>query len=371
MDNNLQENTKSSNKTIKMNLKTLFGLGIGCVLLICISVTIKLGQKIDKPQDPIKEDYKFIEWQLDGKTYDFDQEINKDITLKAVWEIQLTDEIYTITFNSVGGSEVVEQKVNGNGKVLKPENPIKTHNKFVAWLLDGEEYDFNSLVKKDITLVADWVMLPNHDVTFDSDGGDQNYSIVVFEGDTVSKPDDPVKAGYRFVEWQKDGQKYNFETPIIKDITIKAKYEENKKYTVTFKDGDNVISTQSVEENKKVTKPSDPTKANYSFAGWTLNGNDFDFNIPISGDITLIAKWSDVTICKVTLLDNSDGRQNNMADLKVKCGSTIAQSQVEEAIKNYCETVNKSCNNIQWVYNGEKYSYNMVVNKDIILVYNG
>ena len=39
-----------------------------------------------KPTNPTKEGYKFIEWTLDGKTYDFNNKVDKDITLVAKWE---------------------------------------------------------------------------------------------------------------------------------------------------------------------------------------------------------------------------------------------------------------------------------------------
>lgn len=50
---------------------------------------IKEG-KIIKPTNPTRKGYKFIEWQLDGKTFNFDTVITKNITLKAVWEKEVT-----------------------------------------------------------------------------------------------------------------------------------------------------------------------------------------------------------------------------------------------------------------------------------------
>ena len=65
------------------------------------------------------------------------------------------------------------------------------------------------------------------------------------------------------------------------------------KYTVTFDalGGASTIKTE-VNEGSTVTKPEDPTREHYSFDGWYLNGEKFDFSIPIKSDITLVAKWS-------------------------------------------------------------------------------
>ena len=69
-------------------------------------------------------------------------------------------------------------------------------------------------------------------VTFESDG-----SVVstqeVKKNKTATKPSDPTKEGYEFVEWQLDGARYVFSTKVTKDITLKALWEKEvcKKHT--------------------------------------------------------------------------------------------------------------------------------------------
>ncbi len=46
---------------------------------------IKKGGKATKPADPTKANNEFVEWRLDGVAYNFDNVLNKDITLKAFW----------------------------------------------------------------------------------------------------------------------------------------------------------------------------------------------------------------------------------------------------------------------------------------------
>ena len=312
---------KKPKKEVRMNLKTLFGLGLGVVGLIVViiiiamsfcgkkytvsfdtdggskiaSIRVKEGKKLTLPNDPTKKDYTFVEWQLDGKKFDTNTKISKNIKLKAIWEVHLTDDIFTITFNTKGGTPIESQEVNGNGQVLKPEDPTKENSKFVEWQLDGKTYNFDSLVKKDITLEAKWSMLPTYNVKFDTDGGNKVPTQVVSEGGTVEKPQDPVKDGYVFVEWKKSGQKYNFETPVVEDMVLVAKYEEAKMYTVTFDtDGGTTIEPQTVQEKNKVTKPQDPTKEGYAFVRWELDGVPYNFDKEVEKDITIKAIWSEI-----------------------------------------------------------------------------
>lgn len=64
---------------------------------------------------------------------------------------------YTVTFDSNGGSDVSAQIVLPGGKAVKPANPTKSGVGFVNWQLDGEEYDFDTPVNSDITLVATYI----------------------------------------------------------------------------------------------------------------------------------------------------------------------------------------------------------------------
>lgn len=67
-------------------------------------------------------------------------------------------------------------------------------------------------------------------------------------------------------------------------------------YTVNFEtNGGSAISPVKVPNGNKVASPADPTRAYYAFEGWYSDINltqAFDFNTPISEDITLYAKWT-------------------------------------------------------------------------------
>ena len=52
-------------------------------------------------------------------------------------------------------------------------------------------------------------------VTFDTRGGSAIEEVEVKKGKKVSKPEDPVKEGYDFVEWQLDGDTYDFSTKAL------------------------------------------------------------------------------------------------------------------------------------------------------------
>jgi len=76
-------------------------------------------------------------------------------------EVKLTivksnNPLYTVTFNSNGGSSILSQLVEENNKARKPDSPTKEGYNFNGWYYNNEEFDFNSAITKDITLIAKW-----------------------------------------------------------------------------------------------------------------------------------------------------------------------------------------------------------------------
>ncbi len=62
-------------------------------------------------------------------------------------------------------------------------------------------------------------------------------------------------------------------------------------YAVTFDYADGSSETVSYPQNKPAAMPDDPQREQYSFAGWFIGGSGYDFAKPLTGNITLTAKW--------------------------------------------------------------------------------
>lgn len=126
--------------------------------------TISENGKVKKPANPTKDGYTFISWTLNSKTYNFNQKVTSNITLKATWKKNATEVIeekeYIISFDTDGGNAVNSQKIKENSKVTKPSDPTKDKYKFLGWYLDDELYSFDAKVTKDITLKAKWEYVP-------------------------------------------------------------------------------------------------------------------------------------------------------------------------------------------------------------------
>jgi hypothetical protein len=92
-------------------------------------------------------------------------------------------------------------------------------------------------------------------------------------------------------------------------------------YTVTFDanggefaDGDGTMTmtapengTLTLPENETLTPPPPTTLGEYQFDGWHSAGEPFTAGTPVSGDITVSAKWLSPLDLIAAYLDSADG----------------------------------------------------------------
>ena len=119
--------------------------------------TIETGKVATKPTDPKKEGYVFKGWYLGDNEFNFSTTITKDITLTAKWEKEQEKVVtYTVTFDTVGGSAVKAQTIETGKVATKPADPVKEGYAFKGWYLGDNEFNFSTIIAKDITLTAKW-----------------------------------------------------------------------------------------------------------------------------------------------------------------------------------------------------------------------
>lgn len=105
----------------------------------------------------------------------------------------------------------------------------------------------DSKVKNGDTVYVKWT-INKYTVTFmDGEKVLETFTNVT-HGDTVTAPEVPKKDGKTFIKWDTDFSK------VTSDLTINAVYDVDT-FTVTFKDGEKVLETQTVEYEAAATAP--------------------------------------------------------------------------------------------------------------------
>ena len=196
----------------------------------------------------------------------------------------------------------------GEETISLPANPKKDGFEFDGWYWDENTWErpftanslLNEKLTSDMRVYAKWkdaeTEKQEYVVTFNSMGGTAIDSVTVTEGSLLARPAEPSYTGFVFNGWYKDEDctvSWVFETDTVtSSITLYAGWIEETAttFTVTYKDGETVLYTRKVAENNTAENIA-VTKEGHTFKGWLLNNAEYDFTVPVTEDIILVAKW--------------------------------------------------------------------------------
>ena len=237
---------------------------------------IVYGQDATEPTNPVRYGYEFVGWDQDLEN------ITSDLIINAVYKINE----YTITFNSNGGNKI-NTIIQNYGTNLYLPTPVKEGHDFFGWYSkNGTLYNNDNKLEKNLDLYAKW-SLKTYKVTFVDYNDTELFITYAQHGTTIIEPNNPVRAGYEFIGWNKDI------ISIKNELKVKALYKPST-FTISFDSlGGEEIDDITVSYDEEIVLPS-TAKDGYDFKGWiyedeTLN-DTFVYNY--LSDITLKALWT-------------------------------------------------------------------------------
>ena len=241
------------------------------------------------------------------------------LTITLAEPVEPEPDTYTVTFDAgEGATSPNAQTVTSGEKATKPSpDPTRTGYTFAGWFAEGADaaYDFDAAVTGDLELTAKWALkAPTVSVTASDDAPVEGETVTLTanvthdltEGITYAyawtKGDAPVEdAAEATLEVTGSGTYVVTVTATDADgLTatatgeIELTFAPKPTYTVTFDDGVNEPTTQTVTDGEKATKPADPTRTGYTFVGWFAEGAEtaYDFDAAVTGNLTLTARWT-------------------------------------------------------------------------------
>ena len=192
-----------------------------------------------------------------------------------------------------------------------------------------------------------------------------SYSLV-FVGNTVPLPADPVKEGYDFVGWYYGTQnEHNSNSsckaydgaPIYADTSLHAHFKI-KTFSVTFDSaGGSSVSAKKVDWNTSVSAPTCERKG-YDFLGWYLSDGTKYTGQAIKADTVLIAHWQ---IQKFTVTFYVDGEEYDTVE--VEYGTALSEV---ESLANSLGLRVKSYSPVAGEALGDSITYDLNVNADTV-----
>ena len=261
---------------------------------------------------PTKTGHNFDKWVIAGteEEYDFSAKLVDNVALEATW----TPILYTITFNSNGGTAVDKieayYEADISAKLPLDENMVKAGYTFGGWLKNGVAYELPATMPAEsFRLDANWIA-----------AGDTAYTVNIYLMDTTgaygSEPSNTVPGSGTTGElatydapatlegFTLDEAKSVLSKTIAADgTTVLEAYYKRNVHTVTFSNtydatyvGD---SAGTYYYEMMITAPSnEPVREGHSFGGWYTDINDEttklvagETKVP-DGNVTYIAKWN-------------------------------------------------------------------------------
>ncbi len=250
---------------------------------------------------------------------------------------------------------------------------------FDKWLLNGEEFDFDTAITEPITLVASYKPLPGTpDLYIVS--STQAHDYFLYENDLFYYHlfiDLDEYDGYDVFEISddseipvttRDGEYYvvSIDTNATKIYMARAYVmsegekwygpESNRiiihpvKFTVTFDTvGGSQVPSQIIPYGGYAIEPdstSEPLKNGFTFTGWEYEGEPFEFETtPITGDITITATWENNITRPVISRENID----SIYHFRLSLGNH----------NDYCSNLSGECNKLStdnyWISGYEIY----------------
>lgn len=275
-----------------------------------------------KPFSPEKVGYVFDGWaKQNGELFDFNTPITSNMTLKAKYS--LDDKKYCLVSFEANGGSSVPAKLAYKGETISIPLSVKDDYILEGWYTDSaltNKFTESTPVNTDITLYAKWTearTVTFFRVTFNPDNGESTFTQAVMANTCAIKPQDPEKAGYKFVNWVKeDGSTFNFNEQVSANVTLKADYikVDETKYVVSFEtNGGSTVSSIVVNPNSTILPPLS-TKDNYILEGWYIDQKyetKFTKDTVINSDLTLYAKWTSTDVDKyyIVTFDSDNGNQ--------------------------------------------------------------
>ncbi|NMI06828.1 hypothetical protein HF638_22840 [Paenibacillus sp. SZ31] len=248
------------------------------------SQSVSEGDTATIPDAPTRAGHVFNGWYSQAglnEAYSFMTPVMTNLTLYAKWTA-----IYTVSFNSNGGSSVADQTMESGSTAIEPTVPTRDGYTFNGWYSDiglNEAYSFTTSVTGNRTLYAKWTF-DSHMVSFESNGGTAVASQVVAPNGNAVEPAPLKWAGYRFDGWYSDRDLeivYDFGTPVTADIRLYAKWtmtswlqvggelELNSKSNIVF-DSQGTPYMAYIKDNNEVSV------VQYKGGTWQPVGNQSD-----------------------------------------------------------------------------------------------
>ena len=332
---------------------------------------VNYNAKVEPVTNQGKTGYTFKYWSKEkgGEEYNFNTLVTENITIYAVYNINK----YTVTFKNYDGSTLQEETLEYRTlPKYKGEAPTREKTKEYTYTFKGWDKEITEVTDNEIYIATYTETKNKYNVKF------TNYDGSILQEETLEYGTLPVYKGEVPTREKTDEYTYTFKnwnkeiTEVTDNEIYIATYTETKNnYTVIYMDGETEYTRKEVNYGETVSEEV-INKDHNIYRGWTLEGNIYDFNTPVTKNITIKSsfelvespiiestpiEWTKENV-KVTITTNhndysymykiDDGEyQNYNGEFTVDKNCTVIAKSIKENVES--EVTTKEITNIDKV----------------------
>ncbi|MDE7168365.1 MAG: CotH kinase family protein [Clostridia bacterium] len=269
----------------------------------------------------------------------------------------------TITYETgVEGLTVNSFTAKAGSRIYPPADPEREGYRFEYWELNGQQFVFDKMPDKDITLTAKWLKL--YWLSFvTGDDAEKVDGAYYAAGDALELPDDVLRQGFKLTGWTVDGVPFTSQTMPEKDLTLTASWA--KAYTITFAGTKGLTVAPIVEvAGAPITAPAVNKPGEY-VKYWKLNGEKFNFDVMSDKDITLTAEWETLTNLPAMFIDLNNGYPLSAVNRKdyVESKVSVTNTTDDAHLLHSIAAGFRGRGNGSWTDSGDKKGYKIKFDK--------
>jgi len=223
-NNNNNNNSQPAPQTYSVSFSTYGGTSV-------IAQSVQAGGVIPASPETTQTGHTFDGWysssSFSGSPVAFPYTPTGNITLHAKW----TPLIYTVTFDSIGGSDVPSREVQHGGAILASPATAFPGYDFSGWYtsddFSGSPEEFPYTITENITFYANWTA-KMYTVSFNPAGGSYVADLTGLRDDVILTSPETTLSGYDFGGWYAastfSGNPVIFPYTLTENITLYAKW---------------------------------------------------------------------------------------------------------------------------------------------------
>ena len=247
---------------------------------------VNYNAKVEPVTNQGKTGYTFKYWSIEkgGEEYNFNTLVTENITLYAVYNINK----YTVTFKNYDGSTLQEETLEYRAlPKYKGEAPKREKTKEYTYTFKGWDKEITEVTNNQEYIATYTETKNKYNVKFTNYDGSilqeealEYGTLPVYKGEVPTR-EKTEEYTYTFKNWNKEI------TEVTDNEIYIATYTETKnKYTVIYMDGETEYTRKEVNYGETVSEEV-INKDHNIYRGWMLEGNIYDFNTPVTKNITI------------------------------------------------------------------------------------